>query len=145
MALDSIARTHWAGDLASGSGTTTVDSGATGPLQVSWKARTEEHGGITSPEELIAAAHASCYSMALSAGLGRAGTPPTTVDTEATATFSQTDAGWRITSIHLQVRAAVPGLDADGFQQAAEAAKTGCPVSQALAGNVEITLDAALA
>jgi osmotically inducible protein OsmC len=145
MALISSAQTHWEGDLASGSGTTTLESGATDPLAVSWRARTEEHGGLTSPEELIAAAHASCYSMALSADLARNRTPPTSLDTQATATFAQTEAGWRLTTMHLTVRADVPRIDPDEFQSIAEGAKTGCPVSHALEGNVQITLEAALA
>ncbi len=145
MALDSTARTRWEGDLASGAGTTTLASGAAGPMQVTWKARTEDHGGLTSPEELIAAAHASCFSMALAAGLARNGTPPESLDTEATATFDQTDSGWALVRMRITVRGRVPGLDEDGFRKAAEAAKDGCPVSKALKGNVEILLDAALA
>lgn len=145
MALKSTAKTHWEGDLVSGAGTTTLTSGAAGPMRVTWRARTEEHGGLTSPEELIAAAHASCFSMALSAGLARNGTPSEVLDVEATATFDQTDSGWAVTSIHLRVRGKVPGVDGDGFKAAAEAAKEGCPVSKVLKGNVEITLDAALA
>lgn len=144
MALESIGRAHWDGDLTGGSGTATlVSSGAAGPLRISWKARTEEHGGQTSPEELIAAAHASCFSMALSGRLARNGTPPESIDTEARVTFD-TEGGAHIAGVHLIVRARVPGLDADAFQEAAEAAKEGCPVSKALAGNVEITLDAGL-
>jgi osmotically inducible protein OsmC len=114
-------------------------------MQVTWKARTEDHGGLTSPEELIAAAHASCFSMALAAGLARNGTPPESLDTEATATFDQTDSGWALVRMRITVRGRVPGLDEDGFRKAAEAAKDGCPVSKALKGNVEILLDAALA
>jgi lipoyl-dependent peroxiredoxin len=142
--LVSSARTHWEGDLASGSGVTTMDTGVGGEMAVSWKARTEEHGGLTSPEELIAAALSACFSMALSGGLARSGNPPQSMDTEASATFSQTDAGWRLTTMDIKVRANVPGLDADAFQQAAETAKDGCPVSQALKGNVQFSLDAAL-
>ena len=138
MALDSTASTHWEGDLFNGSGTTTVASGATGPLAVDWKARSEEHGGTTSPEELIAAAHASCYSMALSNGLAKAGTPPTSLDVTATATFVP---GTGITAMKLVLHADVPGIDADALRAAAEAAKDGCPVSQALKGNVPITLE----
>jgi osmotically inducible protein OsmC len=116
--------------------------GAFGPLDVTWAARSEEaSGGKTSPEELIAAAHASCFSMALSGGLAKAGTPPERLRTSATVTFVP---GTGITKSALTVRGSVPGLDADGFRQAAEAAKDGCPVSQALAGVPEITLDAQL-
>jgi osmotically inducible protein OsmC len=138
MALDSTATTHWEGDLFSGAGTTTVDSGAAGPLPVTWKARSEEHGGVTSPEELIAAAHASCYSMALSNELAKGGTPPSSLDVTATATFVP---GTGITGIVLVLSADVPGLDDDGLREKAELAKDGCPVSQALEGNVPITLE----
>jgi osmotically inducible protein OsmC len=138
MALDSTASTHWEGDLFSGAGTTTLDSGAAGPLPVNWKARAEEHGGTTSPEELIAAAHASCYCMALSNELAKAGTPPASLDVTATATFVP---GTGITGITLVLTADVPGLDSDGVREKAEAAKEGCPVSQALKGNVPITLE----
>jgi len=145
MALTSTGSAHWEGDL-SGSGTTTLEtSGAAGPLDVTWKARTEEHGGMTSPEELIAAAHAACFSMSLAHALATAGTPATSIDTTATATFGQTDAGWRIISMAIDVVGSVPGLDADGFAAAAEGAKDGCPVSNALAGNVAITVTSRLA
>ncbi|MFZ0626853.1 MAG: OsmC family peroxiredoxin [Acidimicrobiia bacterium] len=141
MSLESIGRTHWEGDLVNGSGTTTFDSGAAGPVRVTWKARTEEHGGLTSPEELIAAAHASCYSMAFSSRLAKAGHTPTALDTEATATFVP---GEGITTMVLKVRGDVDGISDEDFQALAEDAKLNCPVSQALKGNVEITLDAAL-
>jgi osmotically inducible protein OsmC len=136
MALDSTASTHWEGDLMSGRGTTTLSSGAAGPLAVDWKARSEESGGKTSPEELIAAAHASCFSMALSNGLAKGGTPPASLDVTATATFVP---GTGITGIVLVLSGDVPGLDDEGFRAAAESAKTDCPVSQALA--VPITLE----
>lgn len=138
MALDSKASTHWEGDLLTGGGTTTLASGAAGPMAVDWKARTEESGGKTSPEELIAAAHASCFSMALSSGLAKAGTPPNHLDVQATATFVP---GEGFTRMVLVVSGDVPGLDDDGFRAAAEAAKVGCPVSKALAGNVQIDLE----
>jgi osmotically inducible protein OsmC len=143
MAAERSASVTWNGDLLSGSGTIDeVGSGAFGPLDVTWAARSEEaSGGKTSPEELIAAAHASCFSMALSGGLAKAGTPPERLRTSATVTFVP---GTGITKSALTVRGSVPGLDADGFRQAAEAAKDGCPVSQALAGVPEITLDAQL-
>jgi lipoyl-dependent peroxiredoxin len=142
MALESIGRTHWEGDLISGSGTTTFDSGAIGPVGVTWKARTEEHGGLTSPEELIAAAHASCFSMAFSSRLAKAGHDSISLDTEATATFVP---GQGITTMVLKVRGEVEGMSEADFRELAEDAKLNCPVSQALKGNVEITLDAALA
>ncbi len=142
--MDSRAVSVWHGGLADGSGTTDLASGASPPLQVSWPSRTEAPNGKTSPEELIAAAHAACYNMALSHGLGQAGHAPDRLETEAVATFAQTDAGFRLTTMALKVRGTVPGIDNDAFVEAAEGAKTGCPVSNALAGNVEITLDAAL-
>lgn len=122
----------------SGSGTVTGESGALPILAVDWKARSEDHGGKTSPEELIAAAHASCLSMALSARLGKAGTPPNSLDIRATATFVP---GSGITTMHLVVSGDVPGLNHDAFRAEVEEAKNGCPVSKALAGNVEITLE----
>ncbi|HEY7469897.1 MAG TPA: OsmC family peroxiredoxin [Acidimicrobiia bacterium] len=139
MALDSTGRTHWEGDLVNGSGTTSLDSGAASPMQVTWKARSEEHGGLTSPEELIAAAHASCYSMAFSARLGKAGATSITLDTEATATFVP---GEGITGIALKVRGRAEGVSDEDFATLAEDAKENCPVSQALDGNVPITLEA---
>jgi lipoyl-dependent peroxiredoxin len=143
MAAERHASVTWTGDLMSGSGTIDeVGSGAFGPLDVSWAARSEEaSGGKTSPEELIAAAHASCFSMALSGALAKAGNPPERLRTSATVTFVP---GTGITKIVLTVRGSVPGLDADGFREAAEGAKKNCPVSQALAGVPEITLDAEL-
>jgi osmotically inducible protein OsmC len=143
MAAERRAAVTWNGDLMSGAGTIDeVGSGAFGPLDVSWAARSEEaSGGKTSPEELIAAAHASCFSMALSGALAKAGTPPERLQTSATVTFVP---GTGITKSALSVRGTVPGLDADGFREAAEGAKKNCPVSQALAGVPEITLDAEL-
>jgi lipoyl-dependent peroxiredoxin len=145
MAAERSAHTTWEGDLTSGSGTFTVGSGASGPQQVSWKARTEESGGQTSPEELIAAALSSCFSMALSGALARAGTPPKKLETDAVATFDETPEGYRITKIDLKVRGQVEGMDEGAFREAAEGAKDGCPVSQALKGNVALSLDASLA
>jgi osmotically inducible protein OsmC len=143
MAAERRASVTWRGDLMSGSGRIDeVGSGAFGPLDVSWAARAEEaSGGKTSPEELIAAAHASCFAMALSHGLAQAGNPPEQLQTSATVTFVP---GTGITKIVLAVRGNVPGLDADGFRAAAETAREGCPVSQALAAVPEITVDAAL-
>lgn len=142
MALKSTGRAHWEGDLFTGKGTATVDSGAVGPMAVDWKARAEEQGGMTNPEELIAAAHATCYSMAFSNMLAKNETPPTSVDTSATVTFVP---GTGITTSELVVTAVVPGIDEGKFQELAEAAKDGCPVSQALKGNVELSLQATLA
>lgn len=141
MALQSTGRTHWEGNLFDGSGTASLESGAAQPMQVTWKARTEEHGGLTSPEELIAAAHSSCYSMAFSNALANNETPPTSLDVSATATFVP---GEGITTMELTVIGNVEGITEEKFQELAEAAKDGCPVSQALAGNVEISLHATL-
>lgn len=141
MALKSTGRTHWEGDLFNGSGTASLDSGAADPMKVTWKARTEEHGGLTSPEELIAAAHSSCYSMAFSNTLAKNETPPTSLDVTATATFVP---GEGITTMELDVVGTVEGIDDEKFQELATVAKDGCPVSQALAGNVEISVEARL-
>ncbi len=143
MATDRKAQTVWQGDLLHGSGTIErVPSGAFGPLDVSWASRAEEPNGKTSPEELIAAAWSSCFAMALSSGLAKAGNPPEKLETSATLTFQP---GQGIIRGALTVRGTVPGLDTDGFQAAAEDAKANCPVSQALAGIPDITLDAELA
>ena len=128
--------TIWKGGLTDGSGSFTVGSGAFGPQDVSWARRTEEPEGATSPEELIAAAHSTCYSMALSHGLAQAGNPPASIDTTAAVTFQP---GTGITGVALKVVGAVPGITAEQFEEAAQAAKTGCPVSQAL--SVPITLE----
>lgn len=130
MATTRMASAHWEGSLMQGAGEVTLDSSGLGTHPVTWPSRAEEPNGRTSPEELIAAAHATCYSMALSHGLAGAGTPATSIDTSAEVTFVP---GTGITQIALAVVGRVPGLDAEGFQTAAEAAKTGCPVSKALA------------
>jgi osmotically inducible protein OsmC len=140
------ARTVWTGDLAKGSGSlSAVSSKAFSDLPVTWAARTEAPEGKTSPEELIASAHASCFSMALSAGLGRAGTPPTNLEVSAAVTFDKTDAGFRVISSALTVKGSVPGISAEDFAKAAEGAKDGCPISQALKGNVALSVSATLA
>jgi lipoyl-dependent peroxiredoxin len=143
MATERKANVVWQGDLLHGSGTIqNATSGAFGPLDVSWASRSEEPNGKTSPEELIAAAWAACFSMALSAGLAKAGNPPEQLETSATVTFQP---GEGITHGALTVRGTVPGLDADGFRAAAEDAKQNCPVSKALSGIPVVTLDAELA
>jgi len=143
VATDRKAEVTWNGDLMSGNGTIeSVTSGALPELAVSWAARSEEPNGKTSPEELIAAAWASCFAMALSAGLARAGTPPEKLETSATVTFQP---GEGIVKGALTVRGTVPGLDGDGFVAAAEGAKANCPVSKALAGIPEVSLTAELA
>lgn len=142
MATERRAEVTWTGDLMSGGGTIdSVGSGAFGPLDVSWAARSEEPNGTTSPEELIAAAWAACFAMALSGGLARGGTPPERLATSATVTFQP---GEGIIKGALTVRGTVPGLDAAGFASAAEGAKANCPVSMALTGIPDVTLDAAL-
>ncbi len=143
MATERVAQVTWQGDLMSGQGTiTSVGSGAFAALDVTWASRAEEPQGRTSPEELIAAAHAACYSMALSNGLAKAGTPPERLETSATVTFVP---GTGITKSALTVVGTVPGTDEDAFRAAAEEAKDGCPVSGALKGNVELSVDARLA
>ncbi len=143
MATDRHAAVTWHGDLLHGTGTIThVTSEAFGPLDVSWPSRSEEPNGRTSPEELIAAAHASCYCMALAHELAEAGTPPEELSAGATVTFVP---GTGITRSALTVVGRVSGLDEAGFVAAAQAAKDGCPVSQALKSNVELTVDARLA
>ena len=141
MAVDSKADATWLGDLMGGSGTVRVASGAFAEQTLTWRARAESRASGTSPEELIAAAHAGCFAMALSFGLGQGGHVPERLDTSARVTFQPGDG---ITGIHLTVRGRVPSLDEEGFRLAAEAAKAGCPVSKALAG-VPITLEASLA
>ena len=140
MTTSRIANAHWEGSLFDGSGQVSLDSSGVGAYDVTWASRAESPDGRTSPEELIAAAHASCYCMALSLNLANAGTPPTSIDARAEVTLVP---GTGITTSHLTVRADVPGMAAADFAEAAEAARAGCPVSQALAG-VEISLDAAL-
>ncbi len=145
MAAVRRAEVTWDGDLNSGSGVVSgVSSQKFISLPVSWAARTEQPGGKTSPEELLAAAHASCFAMALSAGLGRAGTPPQRLQVSAEVTFDRTDAGWRVVSSALKVRGRVPNIDQATFAKAAEAAKDGCPISQALKNNVKLSVEATL-
>ncbi|WP_406023752.1 OsmC family peroxiredoxin [Nocardioides sp. NBC_00850] len=141
MATTRTATTVWEGSLFEGAGKVTLDSSGLGTYDVSWPARTEAPGGKTSPEELIAAAHSSCFSMAFSNGLAENGTPPTSLQTSAEVEFTP---GKGITGIKLTTRGVVKGLDNEAFVRLAEAAKAGCPVSQALTGTT-ITLDAALA
>lgn len=146
MAITRFAEATWNGDLLSGSGSINyVSSGSFTRLPVTWASRTEEHNGRTSPEELIASAHAACFSMAFSGQLARNSTPATTLDVKAVVTFDKTDAGWKITRSDLTVRGVVAGIDEARFVELANAAKDGCPVSGALKGNVELSVDAALA
>ncbi len=142
MAATRTAQAHWEGNLFQGAGQVTLVSSGLGTYDVSWPRRTEEANGNTSPEELIAAAHASCFCMAFSNGLDKNGTPPTSLDVRADVTFVP---GTGITTSHLTVTAVVPGISEEDFQAAAAAAKEGCPVSGALKGNVEISIEASLA
>ncbi|HLW49192.1 MAG TPA: OsmC family peroxiredoxin [bacterium] len=145
MAAVRRADVTWNGDLLSGSGVVTAGtSGVFKELPVSWVSRTEAPGGRTSPEELLAAAHASCFAMALSFGLANAKTPPSTLQVSAAVTFDRSDGGFKVVSSALTVRGRVPGLDENGFRKAAEAAKDGCPISQALKGNVQLSVQASL-
>jgi lipoyl-dependent peroxiredoxin len=140
MATTRSATTVWNGSLMEGSGRVELESSGLGGFDVTWASRAEEPAGRTSPEELIGAAHSSCFSMALSNALAKAGTPPQTLETNAQVTFQP---GEGITGIHLTVRGDVPGLSPDAFAEAAEGAKRDCPVSKALTGTT-VTLTATL-
>lgn len=141
MAVSSSATTVWEGDLGHGSGTTTPASGAFPTVEVSWASRTKRAAGKTSPEELLAAAHAACYCMGLSHELGEAGTPPDRLEATATVDFVP---GEGVTSSHIIVTGSVAGIDQATFEAAAAAAGEGCPISGALKGNVEIRVEATL-
>ncbi len=146
MAATRRAEATWSGALATGNGTVSaVTTNVFSDLPVTWASRTEEPDGKTSPEELLAAAHAACFSMALSGRLGRAGTPPTRLETSAEVTFAQVEGGWKVASSALTVRGEVPGISAEDFRREAEAARDGCPISGALKGNVELSVEATLA
>ncbi|HUG06929.1 MAG TPA: OsmC family peroxiredoxin [Candidatus Limnocylindria bacterium] len=146
MAAIRQARAKWNGDLAKGSGeVSAVTTGKFNALPVSWGARTESPQGKTSPEELLAAAHASCFSMALAAGLAKAGTPPETLEVTSTVTFDKVGENWTVTSSALDVTGVVPGIDEAAFARAAEGAKDGCPISRALKNNVKLSVKSTLA
>jgi lipoyl-dependent peroxiredoxin len=145
MAIERNAHATWEGDLRGGSGQFDTGSGAISGQEVTYASRFEDSGGKTSPEELIAAAHATCLSMALAGGLAKAGHPPTRLETDAVATLDQAEGGFRITSMRLSVRGEVDGIEEDAFRAAAEEAQEGCPVSNALADSIEVTLEATLA
>jgi lipoyl-dependent peroxiredoxin len=140
MATTRTSKTHWEGSLKEGAGSVTLESSGLGTYDVTWASRAEEPNGRTSPEELIAAAHSACFSMALSNALAGAGTPPQSLDTQADVSFQP---GEGITGVHLTVVGSVEGIDANGFTKAAEDAGKNCPVSQALTGTT-ITVDASL-
>ena len=144
MGLERTANAQWKGDLTGGSGTVSTESGVVEEATVKWSSRAEQADQNTSPEELIAAAHASCISMALAHGLAEAGNEPRQLDTEATATFDQVDGGFKMTTMQITIRGQVDGIEENAFREAAEDAAENCPVSQAIKGNVEMTLDASL-
>jgi len=145
MAAIRTATVTWSGDLATGAGSVSAGSSDTfTDLPVSWASRTEQPEGRTSPEELLAAAHASCYAMAFSADLDRAGTPPEHLHISAEVAFEKLDTGWTVVSSALTVLGQVPGCTAEAFKRIAESAKDGCPISRALVGNVALSVQATL-
>jgi lipoyl-dependent peroxiredoxin len=145
MAEVRTANVTWSGDLVSGSGMITyVTSGVFSRLPISWASRTSAHNGKTSPEELLAAAHASCFSMAFSARLGKNGTPAESLDVRAEVTFDQLESGWKVAASKLIVKGTVPGIDKATFERLADDAKENCPISVALRGNVDLSVEATL-
>jgi osmotically inducible protein OsmC len=138
------ATTTWTGDLASGSGELSFATGAVSGLPVSWAARAETPGGKTSPEELLAAAQSSCFAMALSGGLARAGHPAERLDVSATCTLDRIDGKPTVTNMHISVRGVVPGIEESAFQELTADAAKGCPVARAIQGNVAQQLTASL-
>ncbi len=145
MAAVRRAEAIWTGSLADGSGMINdVTSGSFTRLPVSWATRTEKADGQTSPEELVAAAHASCFSMSLAGRLSRNGTPPTSLTVSATVTFDKQEAGWKVVSSALSVHGVVPGIDAATFRSLAESARDGCPISVMIQGNVAVSVEATL-
>jgi lipoyl-dependent peroxiredoxin len=145
MAEVRTANVVWNGDLVNGSGMITyVSSGVFSRLPISWAARTSAHDGKTSPEELLAAAHASCFSMAFSARLAKNSTPATSLEVRAEVTFDQVESGWKVAASVLKVKGTVPGIDKAAFDRLADDAKDNCPISAALRGNVEISVEATL-
>jgi lipoyl-dependent peroxiredoxin len=145
MAVERTANAVWEGDLLGGSGNVSTETGVVDNATVKWSSRADQADENTSPEELIAAAHATCVSMALANGLAQAGTPPQRLETDATATFDKVGDGFRMTTMRLSIRGQVDGVDEQAFRQAAEDAKENCPVSQALKGNVDVSMEASLA
>jgi osmotically inducible protein OsmC len=145
MAQVRTAKANWSGDLAGGGGTVSATtSGIFSDQPITWRARTEASGGDTSPEELLAAAHAACFSMAVSNELAKAGFPPERVDVSVEVTADKREAGWTVLSSAISLRAKVPGADDAVFQEKAAAAKAGCPISRAIDGSVDITVEAVL-
>jgi lipoyl-dependent peroxiredoxin len=144
MGVERTATAEWQGDLLGGSGKVSTKSGVVQDATVEWSSRAERADENTSPEELIAAAHATCVSMALAHGLAQAGTPAQHIESRATSSFDQVGDGFRMTTMRLEIRGRVDGLDEQSFRRAAEEAKDNCPVSQALSDEVEVTVDASL-
>jgi osmotically inducible protein OsmC len=145
MAAVRTATATWQGPLATGDGSVTgATSGLFTDLPISWASRTEQPDGRTSPEELLAAAHAACFAMAFSADLGRAGYTPDELHVETEVTFDKLEAGWTVTSSAITVLGHVQGISPEEFDRVAEGTKDGCPISRALAGNVEMTVEATL-
>jgi lipoyl-dependent peroxiredoxin len=145
MATTRRATATWSGDLLSGHGTVTAaTTGVFRDLQTTWASRIGEPAGVTSPEELLATAHASCFSMACSNELAKAGTPPSALSVQVDVSGDKLEAGWTVTAAAITVHGTVPGATADSFREAAEKAKDGCPISRALKGNVELTVTATL-
>ena len=144
MATQRKAHARWEGNLTEGSGQVRVGSSALPQFPVTWKARTEGSDSVTSPEELLAAAEAACFSMALSSDLAKAGYQPQSVESTATAIFEQVDGKWTVSTMNLDVTARVPGINDADFQKIANGTKSGCPVSRAIANNVDIRLNARL-
>ena len=145
MAETRHATANWSGSLTEGSGMLQyVSSGSVARLPLTWSSRTESHEGRTSPEELLAAAHASCFAMAFSNQLNKNGTPPTRVDVRVEVTADKREAGWTVLSSRITTTGIVPGIDDAKFQELANAAKDGCPISRAIKGNVELSVKATL-
>jgi lipoyl-dependent peroxiredoxin len=145
MATTRHADATWSGDLAGGNGTVTAATTQVfADLPTTWASRIGEPAGVTSPEELLAAAHASCFSMACSNELAKAGTPPTSVSVRVAVTGDKLDTGWTVLSSAITVRGVVPGATPESFREAAEKARDGCPISKALKGNVELSVEATL-
>ncbi len=144
MAVQRWAAVIWEKDLLSGSGTVTTGSEALGNFPVSWSARTQTPEGKTSPEELLAAAHASCYAMAFSSTLAKRGTPPDELQVKAVCTFDRVGDAWKVTTMDLTVHGRVKGINQAQFEEAAKAGENGCPISNAIRNNVEIKLTAKL-
>ncbi|MFL5727221.1 MAG: OsmC family peroxiredoxin [Chloroflexota bacterium] len=143
MAATTRAEATWSGDLLKGKGrVTAATTGVFADLPISWESRIGENQAMTTPEELLAASHAACFAMACSNNLAKAGTPPTSLSVSVDVTADTTDAGWTVKNAHITVRGNVPGATEESFRTAAEAAKDGCPISRALAGNVDLSIEA---